>query len=209
MSVRRLVNYPKRLISWVKRRILKLPRVLSNEQKRAVIDQYRQEFACKNLVETGTFMGDTVAFFENKMSIIYSIELSPTLAQRAKKRFEQQPHIHILEGDSSVVLKEIVPKLVEPTLFWLDGHFSSSFFWNDEFVETAKGKTNTPIEAELEILLNSAIPSPTFVILIDDARLFTGQNDYPSYQTIKQIVSKSTSDYRIFMKKDIIHIIPT
>jgi hypothetical protein len=44
--------------------------------------------------------------------------------------------------------------------------------------------------------------------LIDDARLFTGNDDYPSIKEIKNKVKGYITDTAIFVKEDIIHIIP-
>ena len=43
----------------------------------------------------------------------------------------------ILQGDSTDVLPEVVEKMDEPTLFWLDGHYSGGI--------TASGEQETPI----------------------------------------------------------------
>ncbi len=181
-------------------------RIPSYDEKRAVIDSYRLRFGCTILVETGTFLGDTVAHFKDKVDKVYSIELSQELAERAAKRFANDRHISILQGDSSEVLSGILPQLNSPTLFWLDGHYSSEFFIGEEYFVTAKGETNTPIEKELTILLS--IPKQIFAILIDDARLFTGRNDYPTLKKIKKMVAQSTTQYTVFKKNDIIHILP-
>lgn len=176
----------------------------SIEEKRKLIDNVRELYQCKTFVETGTFLGDTVEYFKMKFDKLVSIELSAELASRAKERFAVDNNITIIEGDSSIVLKKIVNELLDPTLFWLDGHFSSSFFVKDEFIQTAKGKKNTPIVEELEIILTAKCHS---IILVDDARLFTGREDYPSIRTIKSLVNKYSNQYKIYVRQDIIYII--
>ena len=47
------------------------------------------------------------------------------------------------------------------------------------------------------------------MILIDDARLFNGKNDYPTIKQLKQKVNKINNALHLFVKNDIIHIIPT
>jgi protein-L-isoaspartate O-methyltransferase len=77
------------------------------------------------LVETGTYLGDMIEAQRDYFEQIYSIELSPELAERAKERFRQYPHIEIIQGDSGQRLAEVVSRLNGPALFWLDGQYSA------------------------------------------------------------------------------------
>lgn len=174
-------------------------------EKRKIIDNYIELFQPKYFIETGTFLGDTVEYFKNKIDFIFSIELSEELADKAKKRFSNDKNVTIVQGDSSIELKSLLNNIKEPVLFWLDWHYSSEFFLKNEFIKTAKGDSNTPIVKELEIILSSTVAA---VILIDDARLFTGKNDYPSLRAVKQQVNLSGKKSDVFVRKDIIHIIP-
>jgi hypothetical protein len=175
------------------------------EHKRKIIDLYRNQLELKILVETGTFLGDTIEFFKVKFNFLFSIELSEELATRAKIRFKSDKNIKILNGDSGAVLEKLVPELNEPTLFWLDGHYSSEFYLNGEYFVTAKADKNTPIEKELDIILNSPFKH---TILIDDARLFIGENDYPTIQEVEEKVKASDKGYKVIVTTDIIQIIP-
>jgi hypothetical protein len=173
-------------------------------EKRQIIDMLRKEHNLKVMLETGTFMGDTVEYFREKFNRIISIELSEELATKAKARFAGDMKINILQGDSSLILAKLLKDIQEPVLFWLDGHYSSEFFIGDEFIKTAKGENNTPILKELDIIFQSGLP---FLILIDDARLFSGSDDYPTIDQVKKQVKRYRSDARVFVEKDIIHII--
>ncbi|MBX2935127.1 MAG: hypothetical protein KF825_12855 [Ferruginibacter sp.] len=179
--------------------------VPSITEKREVIESYRVLYQSKIFIETGTFLGDTVEYFKNKFHSIISIELSEDLANKAKKRFENDKQVQIIQGDSSKILPTLVNHIKEPILFWLDGHYSSEFFVKDEFIRTAKGDSNTPIVKELEIIL-AACAFP--VILIDDARLFNGTNDYPSINAIKNQVNETGKSFTIQVSNDIIQILP-
>jgi hypothetical protein len=174
------------------------------DTKRTIIDQYRIMFSCKNFVETGTFLGDTTWFFRNMFDRLYSIELSHDLAVRAKKRFQDCTNVEIVEGNSGVVLKDLIARLAPPVLYWLDGHYSSEFFHQGEYFITAKGDKHTPIQQELDVILNSGKPS---VILIDDARLFNGENDYPTLASLERKIAGLCSEYKFFVKSDVIHVI--
>ena len=179
--------------------------MLSYVKKREEIRKYGQNFSIDNFVETGTFMGDTVEFLKNDFKNIWSIELEPNLAAKAKERFKDANHIKILEGDSSEVLKSIVP-IDGPTLFWLDGHYSSSFSINDQKINTAKGSKETPILEELSIILEEGLNQN--VILIDDARCFNGTNDYPTVAQLKKHLENLIDrNFRLSIKNDIIRIV--
>lgn len=177
----------------------------SYEEKRNVIEKYRIRYQLKNFVETGTFLGDTTNFFKEKFDCLYTIELSVELALRAENKFKDDKNISVIQGDSGEILSTIVPTLKGETLFWLDGHYSSEFFHEGEYIITAKGTKNTPIEFELETILSSPIKH---VILIDDARLFIGENDYPTIEAIRKKVESRSDNYSINIETDIITITP-
>jgi len=191
---------------WLRKRAEGVSRTLPTyEEKRNIIENYRDLFQLDCLVETGTFLGDTVEYFRDKFQRIISVELSEELASNAMKRFETFSHISIIQGDSGVVLKDVVKDLASPSLFWLDGHYSSDFFVGDKHIKTARADKDTPIHKELQILLNDRFQH---LILIDDARLFTGRGDYPTLHEIKDLVKKSPFVFDVFVRQDIIHIIP-
>ena len=175
------------------------------DEKRAVIKQYADEFQVRTLVETGTFMGDTVEYFKTRFKKIISIELSEELAMKAIERFKNNPNVTIIKGDSGVELSSILKGNTEPFLFWLDGHYSHSCNVNGSFIVTGKGELDTPIELELKSILST---NPKHVILIDDARCFNGEGDYPSIKHIKKIFEKSGKKYNVFIENDIIRALP-
>jgi hypothetical protein len=164
--------------------------------QRGMIKAYARQFCCRYLVETGTFFGETVAAALNSFEKIWSIELAPALAAAAKKRFETHQHVQIIEGDSSKVLKQIMPKLDKSTLFWLDGHYCDP--------GTAKGDVECPILDELDAVFSGSPQRD--VILIDDARLFVGQHDYPTIAQIRQHVAARGQDLQLYVADDVIHI---
>jgi len=89
-------------------------------------------------------------------------------------------------------------------LFWLDGHYSSDFEVNGEWIKTARTDKDTPVANELRLILNDEIEH---VILIDDARLFTGKNDYPTINNVKQMVASHKENYLVDVEEDIIRIV--
>ena len=165
--------------------------------KQKTIKTYQNKFETNVLVETGTFMGEMIYAQRNIFSKIFSIELSEELHKAAKRRLHKYPHVELLQGDSGEVLKNLVPQLSEPAIFWLDGHYSG--------FETAKGELLTPIESELDTILSSEL---AHIILIDDARLFIGQDDYPTIEQIKNSVSAKKKNITFNVEDDIIRIVP-
>lgn len=189
----------------MRRMFTKKVKIPSYHVKRAILLGYKDRFRIGTMVETGTFLGDTVEFFRHKMDMVYSIELSEELAAKAVKRFEGISNVRIIQGDSGVILADLVKQVPSTALFWLDGHYSSEFYVNDEFIRTARTDKDTPIMKELDVLLNDA---RQHVILIDDARCFNGQGDYPTVDTIRGLVKQSKFPYDVFIQQDIINIVP-
>jgi hypothetical protein len=177
------------------------------EKKREIIESYRGRFDLRILIETGTFFGDTVEYFKHQFKRIYSIELAHDLARRAQERFINDPNVKIIQGDSGAILQTLIKEINEPVLFWLDGHYSSEFFVGDEFIKTARANKDTPIEEEMISILSTHVEH---IILIDDARLFNGLDDYPSIRSLNRKVRKAKGkNYTCKVENDIIQIFPS
>lgn len=164
--------------------------------KQNTVRHYARLFDIHTLVETGTYMGDMVYATRKTFKTIYSIELDEALCRKAQERFAKFRHITILPGNSSEVLPEILANLREPVLFWLDAHYSGS--------GTAKAGLETPILQELQYILTHFVMD--CVILIDDARLFTGTNDYPSLEQLHTFVTQSYPNGVVEVHNDIVRI---
>lgn len=188
----RIFNYVK-LRNWENKGKLFPPPPLL---KQRTIMEYAKRFSIHILIETGTYFGDTVYETRDKFSRIFSIELDKSLYEKAKKRFSKFDHISILHGNSGVVLPLILADITQPCLFWLDSHYSGGI--------TAKSDLNTPIKEELKRIF--AHPIKEHVILIDDAREFTGRNDYPTIEELKEFILMERPDWIFEVKHDIIRI---
>ncbi|MCW3073842.1 MAG: hypothetical protein JWP69_911 [Flaviaesturariibacter sp.] len=147
------------------------------------------------LVETGTFLGDMVFAMEPHFKTIYSIELSKEFHAQAQKRFRNSAKVRLVFGDSAKKLKEVVAELNEPALFWLDGHYSGG--------TTAKGDKECPVYEELESIFSSSLHH---VIIIDDARLFIGKNDYPTFPELTSFVKGYHAEATLSIENDSILI---
>ena len=165
--------------------------------KQEILRDYGKRFHLKTLVETGTFLGlmmeAQIPNFEN----LISIELDPDLFKAATKRFSRNPSVKIIQGDSGEMISKVVQQLKVPALFWLDGHYSGGF--------TAKGKSECPIYDELRSILASPLPH---VILIDDARCFVGESDYPTGAEVTDFISKLNPNLSVHVLNDVIRVEP-
>lgn len=192
----------KKLLGKVFKKTVHIP---SYEEKRSIILSYKKNAHAAIFIETGTFMGDTIESLKTEFDQLYSIELSEELAKKAKERFVREDHIEIIQGSSDLVLPNILVNVNSQAIFWLDGHYSGEFMHGDKFIKTAKGSSNTPVLKELELILNC---ETKHIILIDDARLFNGSNDYPTIKRIKQILKSDKRQWSVTVARDIIRILP-
>lgn len=147
-------------------------------------------------IETGTYLGDTTAYLIPYFKELHTIELSKNLARRAQLRFQNQPKITVHQGDSGKVLPKIMPQIKSAALFWLDGHYCHGI--------SAKGKKKCPIYEELSAIFSAERLSHT--LLIDDMRLFVGQNDYPTLSALSAFIKKARPEAHIHVKDDIMQV---
>jgi hypothetical protein len=173
------------------------PLPVSYVSKHDALRKAAKSYHLDTLVETGTYLGDTLYMLYPVFENLYSIELSPHYHARAQERFRRMPKVHLMQGDSGKEMSSLVPRLQKPALFWLDGHYSGG--------ATAKGDKECPVLEELDAIFRSP---HNHVIYIDDARLFTGEDDYPSLDELWQLVLRSKPGYTMSMENDCIRLTP-
>ncbi len=131
-------------------------------------DDYKK-YLC--FIETGTLNGDTTFALEPFFNKIYTIEFSEKYYNETKNKYNGEK-INFILGDSSVVFLDLLPKITDKCIFFLDGHWSSG--------DTGRSEKDCPLEEEItcinDLYQNDAI------IIIDDFRLFglskeTGLNE--------------------------------
>jgi len=166
--------------------------------KQQTLKTISKRYGLKILVETGTYYGDMVEAMKDVFNQLYSIELSAELYKKAKKRFKGEKHIELICGDSGRELMNLMSKIDQPTLFWLDGHYSAGV--------TAKGEKDTPIYEELNHILNST--DKGHVIIIDDARCFGADPNYPSIKELCDFIKSKRANLDIVIQDDCIRVIP-
>lgn len=157
--------------------------------KQRAIQEYAREYDLPVLVETGTNYAHMIYVQRDHFREIYSIELDAHKVASARRKFSGNPRIHILEGDSGVVLPKLLPTLKDRCLFWLDGH---------DF------DISTPVKLELDALFQD--PARECVVLIDDANWFDGRGGYPSLEELQQRVARQYPGRRMEVKDNIIRI---
>lgn len=163
--------------------------------KQRTVLAYGKQYGLRTLVETGTYYGEMVSATKSHFDQIYSIEQDPELAARATRRFAGSPHIHILQGDSQLVLPELLASLTQPALFWLDAGY---YGWSG-----LQGNQQR-LGVELDAILRH--PVRGHVILMDDAHGLNGQNGAPTVEEVAKGIESQFPGRKVEVGYDILRI---
>lgn len=144
-------------------------------------------------VESGTYLGDTVAFLVPHVDRIETIEIEPMLYSRAVQRFRDEPKVTVHQGDAMVHLPRILGGITEPALIFLDGHFSGGV--------TGQGELKEPAVKILDDLAELSLPQGT-TVLVDDVRLFGGDPEFPSLDALVDGARRAFPDARRVIELD-------
>ena len=117
---------------------------------------------CKHFVETGTYMGDAVKYaVDLGFEEIFSCELSEERYNICLEKFKDDDNVNLWLGDSRDCVKEILKKVDQKAIFWLDAH--------------AEGG-GVPTMEEIDMIKDHPIKDHT--IVIDDIPIyFSGRED--------------------------------
>jgi hypothetical protein len=159
-----------------------------------VLLEYIERFRPAAFIETGTYRGDTVAAVHSRVPQVISIELDPTLVRFARRRFADIGNVTIIEGDSAHELRGVLATVTEPSMLWLDGHFSGGVTANSG---------DSPVVSELHAVIAAGLPH---VVLVDDIRLFDGTAGYPTLRALLDCLD--SSQVEITNQDDILRIVP-
>lgn len=137
-------------------------------------------------IETGTNYGRGVyAALNAGFAHIHSIEIYPSLAQNAQRLFRDKKEVAIHEGDSKIILPEIIKDIDEPITFWLDAHY---------YRKSEEYKHSGPLKYELDTIRNH--PRNDHTILIDDLNRI---KDFGfTRKKIAKHLQSINKDYKIF-----------
>jgi len=120
-------------------------------------------------VETGSYIGMGIQeALDAGFNKVYSIELSNFYYNICVEKFKNNENVHLIKGDSSEVLYDLIKNIDENITFWLDGHYSEG--------DTALGKMWSPLMLELESIKKHKINTHT--IIIDDMRCWKISSEY-------------------------------
>ena len=111
-----------------------------------------------------------VNFARSVFEKVISVEIYPPFQRQNAAQFAHDPDVYILLGDSGKNLPEAITLASGRILFWLDGHYSGA--------GTGIGDKVSPIIEELRLIAKAGRKDDC--IVIDDRRLFTGEDGYPT-----------------------------
>jgi len=166
-----------------------------HEYKQEIIKKYRERYNLDTLIEAGTFLGDMVSALQDSFLKIFSIELNIDHYLNAKEKFYLLEHVEIIKGESGEQISILLRDINKPALFWLDAHA-----WLE------KGLSNFSILEEIKSILAA---KPQHVILINDARLFTGESGYPFLIGLRNYIAELRPEYQFEVEDDIIRVVGT
>jgi len=181
-------------------------------------------------VETGTHVGDTIFYLERWFKHLHTIELKEELYNLTYKFYNDREFaigkgwernhdllehnkIDFYLGDSAKRIKDVIKKLDDNTIFFLDAHRSGG----EGLTETTyvKGK-ETPLKEEMECIKNKFLHKA--IIIIDDCRLLGGAEhgnwkDITRKSLLKILGNRVIRDFYLPSAEDtkdrlVIHITP-
>lgn len=141
-----------------------------------LVDSITKEIPIDLFVETGTFMGDSLAAAAEIFPQCYSIEIAEELYQKAVKRFEGKSNAHVLLGSSVDKISEIDFSTSSSALFWLDAHYSGGDTGGEGFC---------PLIDELKLISSLSLEK---YVMIDDARCILSPCNGHRYCTLEQLI---------------------
>lgn len=124
------------------------------------------------LFETGTWKGDGLAYAcKFPFKKLYSSEIIDSVAERAKKRFENDSRVQIIHASSIDALQSQLPSINGNCIFWLDAHFPGAEEGLKDYNEIEDEALKLPLQKEME-LIAARKNQYQDVILVDDLRIY-------------------------------------
>ncbi len=173
------------------------PRRIPHLLKQRAVLEYARKYQLTTLVETGTYYGEMIAAVRKRFHQIYSIELDPRLAKLAQQRFRGNARVEIIEGDSQRVVPQLLDRINESCLWWLDAGYCG---WTGEI-----GNPNRLGSELYSILSDQRFPH---VVLMDDADGVNGEGGSPTLAELITSIQANYPDRQVEVVRNIIRITP-
>jgi hypothetical protein len=148
---------------------------------------------CIYFFETGTGLGASLrhALHNGRLKKLFSTEIHEQTAIKAQALFQNKPAVEIINENSTIALKKILPLLdpYKPILFFLDAHFPGEVSENYSYDQNVHDDVTMPLKEELKIIKTLRPTSPD-ILIVDDLNLyedgpFENGNIVKSYANIK------------------------
>lgn len=141
--------------------------VMTNTDKHAMVHSYAQPY--RVLVETGLCNRQGATITHAAEFRCYAIDL-----QRENVTAAREAGVQAFEGDSALLLPQLLARLKEPACFYLDAHC----------VSEAGEEDTSPLLAELAAILDWPYAEES-TVLIDDLRMM-GRDGWPSVEDVRR-----------------------
>jgi hypothetical protein len=123
------------------------------------------------MIETGTYLGNTAMRCAPHFQKLYTVELDKELVAKATVYLTKRKNVEVIQGDALAELPKILARPdVNNLLVFLDGHFSGGV--------TAHGDVPEPACEEVEVLRQ--FKSKIRAIIVDDFRCFGTDAGWPT-----------------------------
>ena len=172
------------------------PSIEENLQKIEIINKHKHGLDI--FIETGTAGAVTSSLASQFFKKVYTIDLNFDFYLAAIEKTFSLGNVFPLWGDSPKVLNSILFGVDGPCVILLDAH---------DVGDGVRGTEEAPVLQELEIIFPSYKEKwYRHVILIDDARLFGSNPNYPSLQDLQAVADRI--GYAVKVENDIIVMVP-
>ena len=115
-------------------------------------------------IETGTNHGDTVGNLAPHFTRLLTVEISPDLIKKAHEKHGSNTNITFINGDSMMVLSQVIKDITTPSIILLDA------FWSGG--DSGRGLKDVPLAEELNQIMTT-LKSEAIVIVNNHSKFNT------------------------------------
>jgi len=135
----------------------------------------KSKYNLEYFIETGTYRGKTAEWASHNFAHIYTMEVAYKFYIIAGAKLRKYANVQLFLGYSQEILWDLLPKIPESALIWLDAH------WSKDLKYERTKDTTCPVISELAAI---SVHDNNHVVLIDDLRLFGTEFGWPSTDKI-------------------------